>query len=102
MTGHVTDPENFFFFPAWIILGLASVVELFYWILTFGIKRSTIFTRSNMIFTCKEHTYSIEKARHAFDYEPVNDREEQMRKAVGWNGVKAEQKRRAGHPFVGI
>lgn len=68
--------------PAWLILNLASAVEWLYWTFTMGLKRPKVLRRQVMAYTCYPRTYSIDKARERLGYEPVEDRDEQIRRGV--------------------
>ena len=71
--------------PAWFALGLASTIEWLYWILTMGTKKPATLRRHLLEYTCSQRTFSIEKARSTLGYEPVNDRDEQIRKGIEWH-----------------
>ncbi|KAL9134456.1 MAG: hypothetical protein Q9175_004358 [Cornicularia normoerica] len=82
--GDRTTPEEVTVVPAWFMLNLASVIEWLYWAFTLGLKRPKVMRRQTMVYTCYPRTYSIEKARERLGYEPVDDRDEQIRKGVEW------------------
>jgi sterol-4alpha-carboxylate 3-dehydrogenase (decarboxylating) len=71
--------------PSWFALGLASCLEILFWIFTFGTKRPYQLGRQQIEHGLFEHTYSIEKARKVISYEPSNDFEGDMQKAVTWS-----------------
>ena len=82
--GDKTAPEDITVIPAWLVLNLASLVELLYWAFTLGLKRPKVFRRQIMAYACTTRTYSIKKARERLGYKPVDDRDEQIRKGIEW------------------
>ena len=83
--GDKTTPKDVTVIPAWLMLNLASVIEWFYWALTLGLKKPPNYLRRYILmYTCHPRTYSIDKARERLGYEPVDDREEQIREGVEW------------------
>jgi len=82
--GASIPPEKIKVIPAWFLLYLAIGVEWLYWIATFG-QRTPQFLRShNMRYASEEHTWSIEKAKKVLNYQPVDDRDENIRDGVSW------------------
>lgn len=82
--GDKTTPEEVTVVPAWLMLNLASAVELLYWAFTLGLKRPKVLRRQIMTYTCHARTYSIEKARERLGYKPVDDRVEQIQRGLEW------------------
>lgn len=82
--GDKTTPEDVTVIPAWFMLSLASAVEWLYWAFTLGLKRPKVLRRQVMTYTCYSRTYSIEKARARLGYDPVDDRDEQIRRGLNW------------------
>ena len=82
--GDRTRLEEVTVIPAWLMLYLSSVVEWIYWVFTFGLRRPKVLKRQQMNYTCLQHTYSIVKAKERLQYEPLDDRDLQIRKGVEW------------------
>ncbi|CAF9937180.1 hypothetical protein IMSHALPRED_011048 [Imshaugia aleurites] len=82
--GDKMTPEQVTVVPAWFMLSLASVVEWLYWVFTLGLKRPKVLRRQIMTYTCCPRTYSIVKARERLGYQPVDDRDEQIRRGLEW------------------
>ena len=82
--GDKTTPEQITVIPAWFMLTLASIVEWLYWVFTLGLKRPQVLRRQIMTYTCCPRTYSITKARERLGYQPVDDRDEQIRRGLEW------------------
>ena len=82
--GKKMAPGEIVVIPAWFMLSLASVVEWLYWAFTLGLKRPRVLRRQYMAYTCNTRTYSIEEARKRLGYNPVDDRDEQVRRGVAW------------------
>ena len=82
--GDKTAPEDITVIPAWLVLNLASLVELLYWAFTLGLKKPKVFRRQILAYTCTTRTYSIKKARERLGYKPVDDRDKQIQKGLEW------------------
>ncbi|KAL9029317.1 MAG: hypothetical protein Q9196_002423 [Gyalolechia fulgens] len=70
--------------PPGLLLAIASVIELFYWLFTLGQQMPATFTRQEIIFASFEHTYQIDKATQRLHYQPRADFEQGVRRAVQW------------------
>lgn len=70
--------------PAWMMLNLATFIEWVYRIFTLGQRKPETFRRNILEHTCLPKTYSIDKAKELLGYEPEDDRDEQIQKAVAW------------------
>ncbi|PQE12554.1 C-3 sterol dehydrogenase C-4 decarboxylase family protein [Rutstroemia sp. NJR-2017a BBW] len=77
--------QRVYHLPSWFALGLASCLEILFWIFTFGTKRPYLLGRQQIEYALFEHTYCIEKARQVLGYGPSNDFEGDMQKAVMWS-----------------
>ena len=82
--GGQVKPEEIVVVPRWLILGLACCIEWFYWIFTLGFKKPKAFRRDTLEPTGLKQILSIDKARKRLGYSPVDDRDEQIKKAVEW------------------
>ena len=71
--------------PIWFALGLANVLELLFWIFTFGKKRPQLLGKQQVEYACFTHTYSIEKARTRLGYSPKRNFEKDIEQAVKWS-----------------
>ena len=71
-------------FPPGLLLVVASIIELLYWLFSFGQRLPTTFTRAEITFASFEHTYQIEKAKQRLNYHPNADFEGDVRRAARW------------------
>ncbi|KAL8967468.1 MAG: hypothetical protein Q9197_005415 [Variospora fuerteventurae] len=81
--GYPVKKENVWVIPKSIGLAMALNAEWFVWLLSFG-RQSATMNRAGIRFSCLTRTYSIEKARTRFGYDPKVDMKEGIRRGVDW------------------
>ncbi|PQE08120.1 C-3 sterol dehydrogenase C-4 decarboxylase family protein [Rutstroemia sp. NJR-2017a BVV2] len=77
--------KRLYYLPVWFALGLASCLEILFWIFTLETKRPYQLGRQQIEYALFEHTYSIEKARQVLRYAPNSDFEGDLRNTVMWS-----------------
>ncbi|KAF7883838.1 hypothetical protein EAF00_011150 [Botryotinia globosa] len=83
--GYTSHDERIHHLPTWFALDLSSFLEFVFWIFTCGRKRPYQLGKQQVEYALFEHTYCIDKARKVLGYEPLQDFEEGLRRAVAWS-----------------
>lgn len=96
-TGDVTPLKDVTVIPVWLALGLASLAEWTFFILTLGQKKPKALNKLVVSHCVRTHTYNINKARQALGYNPVPELENGIKRSVEWemqkrNGKKTNHK----------
>jgi sterol-4alpha-carboxylate 3-dehydrogenase (decarboxylating) len=83
--GHKAGKGRLIILPSWFAIGLASFLELLYWVFTLGTKRPYNMGKQQVEYACFTHTYSIEKSINILGFQPKDDFECNLKKAVEWS-----------------
>ncbi len=90
-SGDFTPVENVTIIPVWLALGLATTAEWTFFILTLGQKKPKTLNKLVVTHCVRTHTYNIDKARRALDYNPVPDLENGIKRSVEWEMQKRKE-----------
>ncbi|KAF2121686.1 C-3 sterol dehydrogenase/C-4 decarboxylase family protein [Lophiotrema nucula] len=85
LAGHKKQGERITSLPVWFVSGLAVVLELLFWLFTFGQKRPQTLGKQQVEYACYTHTYNINKAKQRLGYVPMQDFEGELAKGVKWS-----------------
>jgi sterol-4alpha-carboxylate 3-dehydrogenase (decarboxylating) len=80
-----TKPEKVITMPTWLAVGISTILELLYWVFTFGTKRPFDMGQQQIEYSCFTHTYNIEKARSRLGFQPKQDWKGALKEAVEWS-----------------
>ncbi|KAK8035214.1 hypothetical protein PG993_010209 [Apiospora rasikravindrae] len=83
--------------PGWVFKAIAWVVRMLFWVLTLGtVLPPTAVSEQSVLYSLGEHTYSVDKLRDSLGYEPVQDHDGVMRRAVRWELNRRQQQKKKG------
>ncbi|KAK8113313.1 hypothetical protein PG984_013839 [Apiospora sp. TS-2023a] len=83
--------------PGWVYRLIAWVVRMLFWILTLGtVSPPTAVSEQGVLYSLGEHTYSVDKLRDRLGYEPVQDHDRVMKRAVRWELDRRQQQQKGG------
>lgn len=85
LAGHKKENERITALPVWFLLGLANMLEFFFWAFTLGQKRPQTLGKQQVEYACYTHTYNMNKARQRLGWVPVQDFEGGLKEAVQWS-----------------
>jgi sterol-4alpha-carboxylate 3-dehydrogenase (decarboxylating) len=83
--GYQTPLDQVYVIPSWLYMGVACIVEYFFWVFTLGRKLPPQHFRRNLVrFTFGEYTVNIDKAKERLGYKPLVGTDEGIKRAVDW------------------
>jgi sterol-4alpha-carboxylate 3-dehydrogenase (decarboxylating) len=83
--GWIDNGKKVIKLPTSLLLGIATFLELIFWIFTLGHKRPGLLGKQQVEYSCFTHTYSIEKAKRKLKYVPRQNFEGALEEAVRWS-----------------